>query len=144
MAELLLLMAAVPSVGLALAAGYAPGFLPLALLAYYTYPLLLMAGGQLLRGRWRERLPENLLRHPMRLPLMALSLPYPVYWAAAGALGEPWLQAYGAFLRGPGLAIPLAVLVLQPLGMVLPPALVSLLVLAASFGAEWTLRRTLL
>lgn len=137
----LLLVPIAPSLALALTAGYAPELLPLALGGYYLLPLVLFWLGRAVAGKWLLAVPQRLKEHPFRLYAMVLSLPYPAYWVVAGGLGDGFGSAYLAFLRGPGVAVPLAVVMLYPLGAKMPPALASGLALAGSILAEQLVRR---
>lgn len=72
---------------------------------------------------------------------MAILLPYSVFWLGAGYFRTSLALAYGAFLKGPGFAVPLVVLVAWPLGYKVPPLLASLLAfslfLLAERGVRW-------
>ncbi len=130
----LLLFPVAPALGFALAAGYAPWLLPLLLLLYWgVLPPLLHGGWR----RWAGRLPE-----PPRLPLeaYALLLPYLLYWGVAAKRGSSLGEARLAFLRGPGLGLPLAALLGLLLGVRLSPPLVSLGVLLLSLAFQRALR----
>lgn len=131
-----------PSLGLSLAFGHAREWVPLLLGLYYTFPLLLHPLGS------RLPLPGRLARlrdlgsgKEAYLPLLVLLLPYGLYWLAAGGMGARLGPAYAAFLKGPGLAVPLVLLVAWPLGVRLPPFAATLLLLGLFLLAEKALRR---
>uniref|UniRef100_A0A7C5VF84 Uncharacterized protein n=1 Tax=Thermus caliditerrae TaxID=1330700 RepID=A0A7C5VF84_9DEIN len=124
-----------PSAGFALAAGKPPETLFLLLVLYYLIPLAWYAagrGGALVLARFRH----------LPLEALVLVLPYALYWLMAGAIRAPLLKAYRVFLRGPGLGVPLTVLILWPLGYKLPPLLGSLFLFAAILLVERIWRRT--
>jgi len=126
-----------PSGAFALAAGYAPSLLPLLLALYWGLlpPLLYRAGGLLERGLPFLRLPR------LRGEVYALALPYVLYWPAARRAGLPFLEAFLAFMRGPGTGVPLASFLSLLFGRGLPPLGVTLAVLALSFLLERGARR---
>lgn len=103
-----------PSLGLSLAVGQGEGVVE-GLVLYYLAPVALHRLGRLLPLPLPRGLGEA------HLPLLALLLPYALYWGTAGRMGAPLKRAYLAFLKGPGLAIPLVLLVAWPLGLRLPP-----------------------
>lgn len=135
----LLLFLLAPSLGFSWAAGYAREWLPPLLLLYYSLPLVLHGLGRGLGGRLPGPLPLRAGKVGVRL--LVLLLPYTLYWLAAGLLRVPLPVAYRAFLQGPGLAVPLVVLVAWPLGLGLPPLLASLLTLSLFLLAEGAWRR---
>jgi len=129
----LLLAPLAPSLAFAWARASGGSLLPV-LLLYYALPLPLYLLGSRLPlplggGRLKGVSPEAL----------ALLLPYLLYWVGAGRLWPFW-AAYAGFLKGPGLAVPLTVLVLWPIGLHLPPLLGAALVLVGSVGAERAVR----
>ena len=130
-AQALLLLALLPSGGFALLAAQG-GSLGLALIAYYAAGPLWWALGRTLRGVYTPP-----LRGPVPLAALALALPYPVYWLGAGLLGRGLREAYGGFLQGPGVGVPLVVLLLWPLGWHLPPVWGGVLVFLGAQGALW-------
>ncbi len=131
----------VPSLGLSLAVGYAREWVPFLLALYYLAPLGLYGLGEVL-GRVLRPFPFH---REEAVPLMALLVPYALFWLGAGFLRIPLPLAYASFLRGPGLAVPLVVLLAWPLGYRIPPALASLLAfglfLLAERGMRWVWRR---
>jgi hypothetical protein len=114
-----------PSGAFALAAGYTPSLIPLLLALYWgLLPSLLYRAGAVFDGRL------SFLRLPrLRGEVYALALPYLLYWPTARRIGLPFLGAFLAFMRGPGIGVPLATLISLLLGRHLPPLLVSLTVL---------------
>jgi hypothetical protein len=126
-----------PSGAFALAAGYAPSLIPFLLALYWgLLPPLLYGAGAVLDGR----LP--FLRLPrFRGEIYALALPYLLYWPTARRIGLPFLGAFLAFMRGPGVGVPLATLLSPLLGRHLPPLLVTLAVLVLAFFLERAAKR---
>lgn len=126
-----------PSGAFALAAGYAPSLLPLLLALYWGLlpPLLYWAGGLLERRLPFLRLPR------LRGEVYALALPYLLYWPAARRAGLPFLEAFLAFMRGPGTGVPLATFLSLLFGRGLPPLGVTLAVLALSLLLERGVKR---
>jgi len=130
-----------PSLGLSLAFGHAREWLPLLLGLYYAFPLLLHPLGRRLPLPGRLGVLGGLgARGEAYLPLLVLLLPYGLYWLAAGRMGARLGPAYAAFLKGPGLAVPLVLLVAWPLGVRLPPFAATLLLLGLFLLAERALR----
>lgn len=126
-----------PSLGLSWAMGYGREWLPLLLVLYYLVPLGLHGVGRLL-----AHLP---LRPPWRpqgeaLALTAALLPYSLYWLGAGLARIPLGEAYRAFLKGPGIGVPLVVLLAWPLSLKVPAFLASLLTLGLFLLWERSLR----
>lgn len=107
-ASLFFLGILVPSMGLSWAMGYAREWVAPLLSLYYLAPLGLYGLGRLLRPLGRLPLP---LLGEATLPFLALLLPYSLYWVWAGVSRVPLGAAYRAFLKAPGLAVPLVVLV---------------------------------
>jgi len=127
----LLLTPLAPSLAFSWARG-SGGSLLAVLLLYYSFPLLLYGLGS------RLPLPVDRLK---RLPpeVGALLVPYALYWLGAGKLWS-LRAAYAGFLKGPGVAVPLMVVVLWPLGVYLPPLVGAGVVLLGSVGAERVVR----
>lgn len=121
-----------PSLGLPLlAAGRDPLPLLLALALYYLLPPLLYALGRLL---------------PFSVPFLSPSLlvfllPYLAYWPYAARQETPFASAYGVFLRGPGLALPLVAAVGYGLGLWLPFLPAAFLTFLLFLLAERALKR---
>lgn len=128
----LLLTLLFPSLGIAVANGYAPGLVPLLLGAYYTCPLLLYRTGRLFRLPWRPAVPVEGL---------VLLLPYLPYWLYVGSSAIPLWRAYRAFFWGPGLAIPITLFLLAPWGLELPGWAVAAVTLGLALIIERILRR---
>lgn len=140
----ILLTLAVPSLGLSWAVGYAREWVFPLLLLYYLVPLGLYGLGGIL-ARAFPGLPLPRLKEAA-LPFLALLLPYSLFWVGAGFARVPVLAAYWAFLRGPGLAVPLVVLVAWPMSWHVPPFLASLMTLSLFLlgerSARWLIRRS--
>ncbi len=138
----LLLLPLAPALGFSWAVGHAREWIPLLLLLYYSLPVALYGLGRGLGGS-AGRLPGTALPRPGEggARLLVLLLPYALYWPAAGLLRVPLPTAYRAFLQGPGLAVPLVVLVAWPLGLHLHPSLASLSTLGLFLLAERGARR---
>jgi len=129
-----------PSGAFALAAGYAPSLIPLLLALYWALlPPLLYRAGAIFDGR----LPFLPLPR-FRGEVYAISLPYLLYWFVARRVGLPFLEAFLAFMRGPGIGVPLAALLSLLLGRHLPPLLVALAVLVLAFLLEKGAKRVFL
>lgn len=125
--SMLLTAVFLPSLGLAWAVGYAREWVLPLLVLYYLVPTGLYG-----LGRWLGKPLHRFLAPPKdaSLPFLALLLPYSLFWLWAGAARAPLGAAYGAFLKAPGLAVPLVVLVAWPLSWHIPPFLAS----AATLG----------
>lgn len=134
-----LLVLLVPSLGFGLAAARGEALLPL-LLLYYGGGILWMGLGRALAPWMGRRLGRKQVEGAWALGL-ALLLPYPLYFLLMGLLRAPVGTAYGAFLRGPGVAVPLTVGLLWPLGVHLPPLLGAGLVALGSLLGERVWRR---
>lgn len=122
-----------PSLGLSLAVGQERGVVE-GLTLYYLAPVGLHRLGRFLP----LPLPRGL--REVHLPLLALLLPYALYWGTAGRMGAPLGKAYLAFLKGPGLAVPLVLLVAWPLGLHLPPMPATLGAFLLFVGGERLMR----
>jgi len=126
----LVLLPVSPAFFLGVLVGKEPALAPLGLLVYYGLPSLLYA-----LGRRAFRLG---LFPPA--PAAALALPYLPYFLLAGAARAPLGKVYKAFLAGPGVAVPLSVLLLWPLGAKVSPFLLGALTLGLAFLGERALR----
>lgn len=137
-----LLALAFPSGAFALAAGKGYGLLASLLLLYYAAPLLWYGVGAVFplgELPWARRFAPYL--RTGGLPLLALTLPYAPYWLLAGSLRAGLGKAYAAFLRGPGVGLPLTVLFLWPLGYALPPFFSSLILFMGILLSERVWKR---
>ena len=135
LAALLATFLAAPSAGFALSAGYAPQLLPLLLFLYWGLlpPVLYGVGA----------LPIPLRFPQVRGEIYALVLPYLAYWPVSRWRGTPLGGAYRAFMRGPGLGVPLAAFAGGFLGLHLPPLATSLAVFSLALFLERALRKAL-
>lgn len=132
----LLLFLLTPSLGLPLLVAQGEA-LPLlfAFLLYYLLPFPLYALGRRLPFRPR----------PLPPAILVFLLPYWAYWAYLGAQGTGLPEGYRAFLRGPGLALPLVGALGWGIGVWLPPwptalSTFLLLLLGERFLKAWALK----
>lgn len=128
-----------PALGFSWSAGYAREWTPLLLVFYYSLPVALYELGRGIRGFVRR--PLALKTGQWEVKLLAFLVPYTPYWLAVGFLQVPFFVAYKAFLQGPGLAVPLVILVAWPLGLHLHPFIASLFTLGLFFLAEIGVRK---
>lgn len=131
-----------PALGFSWAVGYAREWIPLLLVLYYLLPVVFYGLGRGLKGLAGRFLKPTLPQAGEGgVRLLALLVPYTPYWLTTGFLRVPLLTAYKAFLQGPGLAVPLVIFVVWPLGLHLHPSLASLFSLSLFLLAEKGVRK---